>query len=161
MPRIHRGQLNGSGLRVAIAVSRFSGEPSEKLLEGALGKLTQLDVADGDIDVAWVPGAYELPQVARRFVEGGRHDCVVCLGCVIRGETAHFDFVAGGAAAGIAAIQRESKIPVIFGVLTTDDRKQALDRCGGSRGNRGADAAEAAIEMSRLLKDLDEEKKGN
>jgi len=151
MPRMHKGNLEGAGLRVAVVVSRFSGEPCEKLLEGALDKLAQVEVSDDDIDVAWVPGAYELPQVAKRFVDGGRHDCVICLGCVIRGETAHFDFIAGGAAAGIAAVQRESKIPVIFGVLTTTDRQQAMARSGGNRGNRGADAAEAAIEMARLL----------
>lgn len=149
------GGRDGAGLRVAIVVSRFNPSIGERLLAGALDALTEHGVRPGDVTVARVPGAFELPLAARRLAAAGGHDAVVCLGAVIRGETPHFDFVAGEAARGIARVSEDSGVPVLFGLLTTDTPEQALERSGGRLGNRGADAALGAIEMATLLRVLD------
>jgi 6,7-dimethyl-8-ribityllumazine synthase len=151
-PRRFEGGRDGTGLRIGIVLSRFNAPIGERLLEGALRALTTHGVRPDDITVARVPGAFELPLLAGRLA--GNHDAVLCLGAVIRGETAHFEFVAGEAARGIARLARDSGVPVLFGVLTTDTEEQAVDRSGGRLGNRGADVALAAIEMASLLRIL-------
>ncbi len=148
----HEGGLDATGMRFAIAVARFNRDITEQLLEGAEAMLRKHDAAD--VTVAWVPGAYELPLVAKRLAGAGAVDAVVCLGAVIRGETAHFEYVAGEAAAGITRAALDTGVPVIFGVLTVDNREQALDRLGGSEGHKGEEAALTAIEMVSLLREL-------
>jgi 6,7-dimethyl-8-ribityllumazine synthase len=139
------------------AASRFNELVTRKLLEGALAALATHGVAVEDVDVVWVPGAFELPLVARRLAGSRTYDAVICLGCVIRGETVHFEHVAGQAAAGIREAGQTTGVPVTFGVLTTETLEQALDRAGGKHGNKGWDAATAAIEMSSLLEQLPKE----
>ena len=152
-PRVLAGGADGSGLRIGIALSRFNSAVGERLLEGALQALKGHGVRPGDITVARVPGAFELPLLAGRLAES--HDAVLCLGAVIRGETPHFEYVAAEAARGIARLSQERGVPVLFGVLTVDRLEQALERSGGRLGNRGADVARAAIEMASLLRLLD------
>jgi len=152
-----RGDLRAGGRRFAIAVARFNELVTRKLLEGALGALAANGVVQEDIDVVWVPGAFELPIVARRLAASRTYDGVICLGAVIRGETAHFEHVAGQAAQGIRTAAQETGVPVAFGVLSTDTLEQALDRAGGAHGNRGWDAATAAIETASLLDQLPKE----
>jgi len=152
-----RGDLHARGRRFAIVVARFNELVTRKLLDGALEALRAHDVADDDVDVVWVPGAFEIPPVARRLALSNTYDGVVCLGAVIRGETAHFEHVAGQAAAGIREAAEAADVPVSFGVVTTEDLDQALDRAGGKHGNKGWDAAVAAIEMASLLEQLPKE----
>ncbi len=154
MAREYSGGIQGQGLRVAIVVARFNEFVTRKLLQGALAALERHGVRDEDIAVSWVPGSFEIPLVARTQALSGKFDAVVCLGAVIRGETAHFDHVAGQAASGIARASQESGVPVIFGVLTTDTVEQAINRAGGKSGNNGYDAAVAAIEMADLMHQL-------
>jgi 6,7-dimethyl-8-ribityllumazine synthase len=154
MPRVIDGQLSGKGLRIAIVAARFNEYIVDKLLDGALDALRRGGVADGDITVVRCPGAFEIPQVARRLVDGG-HDAVVCLGCVIRGATSHFEYVAGQTAAGIAQVALAAKIPVLFGVLTTENIEQAVERAGSKAGNKGYDVGLAALEMVSLFIQLD------
>ena len=154
---VTRGRPVGDGRRIAIVVARFHEHVTSRLLEGALASLRAHDVAEDAVDVAWVPGAFEIPLVAERFASTNAYDAVICLGAVVRGETAHFDLVAGEAARGIAAVARETGIPVIFEVLATETLGQAEARAGGDRGNRGWDAAEAALEMADLLDALPKE----
>jgi 6,7-dimethyl-8-ribityllumazine synthase len=142
---------------VAVVVARFHEAVTTKLLVAALDGLRARGVDDDAVDVAWVPGAFEIPLVAKRFATTGRYDAVICLGAVIRGETAHFDLVAAEAARGVAAVARETGVPVIFEVLATESLAQAEARAGGSHGNRGWDAAEAALEMADLLDRLPKE----
>jgi len=149
-----RGDFASRGRRFAIAASRFNDLVVGKLVEGAVECLRAHGVAEDDLDLAWVPGAFELPLAARRLAATGTYDAVVCLGAVVRGETAHFDHVAGQAASGIREAAEATGVPVIFGVLTTDTLEQALDRAGGKHGNRGWDAAMAAMEMASLLDQL-------
>jgi 6,7-dimethyl-8-ribityllumazine synthase len=151
---VRAGGLEARGRRIAVAVSRFNEVVTGPLLEGAVAALRRLGVADEDVEVAWTPGAFELPLVAQRLAESGQFDAVVCLGAVIRGETAHFDYVAGECAAGIQRVALDTGIPCVFGVLTTDSLAQALDRAGGKHGNKGWEAATTAIEMSALLESL-------
>ena len=146
-----RGEAGGGGRRVAVVAARFNEAVTAKLVDGALDALASHGVADTDIDVAWVPGAFEIALVADRFARSGHVDAVVCLGAVIRGETAHFDLVANEAARGIAEVGRRSGVPCIFEVLATDDLAQAEARAGGDRGNKGWEAAEAALEMVSVL----------
>ena len=148
----HEGGLDATGMRFGVAVARFNRDITEKLLEGAEAMLRKHDAAD--VTVAWVPGAYELPLVAKRLAGSGTLDAVVCLGAVIRGETAHFEYVAGEAAAGITRAALDTGVPVIFGVLTVDTRDQALDRLGGKEGHKGEEAALTAIEMVSLFREL-------
>lgn len=143
--------LTGTDLSIAVVVSRYNEDVSKRLLRGALGALEERGVQDPD--VYWVPGALELPVTALTLAEKGGHDAIVCLGCVIRGETFHFEVVAGQAAAGIMQVQLDTGVPVTFGVLTTEDRDQAFAR-SGPKSNKGAEAAEAAIEMANLLRGI-------
>src|SRR5882762_11005799 len=143
--------LQGEDLTIAVVVSRYNEDVSKRLLRGALAALEEHGVAEPD--VFWVPGALELPVTALALAEKGQHDAIVCLGCVIRGETFHFEVVAGQAAAGIMQVQLDTGVPVAFGVLTTDDKEQALAR-SGPKNNKGAEAAEAAIEMANLLRSV-------
>ncbi len=152
-----RGDLHARGRRFAIVVARFNEIVTRKLLDGALAALDAHGVAAGDIDVVWVPGAFELPLAALRLAGSRTFDAVICLGAVIRGETAHFDHVAGQAAAGIREAAMATGIPVSFGVLTTEDLEQAMDRAGGKHGNKGWDAATTAIEVASLLEQLPKE----
>ncbi len=154
MGRTFEGTLVGSGLRFGIVVSRFNEFITQRLLEGALDGLRRHGVEDEAVDVAWVPGSFEIPLVARRLAQSGQYDAVICLGAVIRGATAHFDYVAGGAANGIASVALETGVPVIFGVITTDTIEQAIERAGTKAGNKGYDAALSAIEMANLMRTL-------
>jgi 6,7-dimethyl-8-ribityllumazine synthase len=146
------------GRRIAVVVARFHEQVTAKLLEGALESLRAQGVDDEAIDVAWVPGAFEIPLVAKRMATTGVYDAVICLGAVIRGETAHFDLVAGEAARGVADVARETGIPVIFEVLATETLAQAEARAGGDHGNKGWDAGRAALEMADLLDRLPKER---
>ncbi|MDP9226668.1 MAG: 6,7-dimethyl-8-ribityllumazine synthase [Actinomycetota bacterium] len=141
-------------MRVAVIASRFNESIATKLLEGAVDCLGRHGVEDQDIAIVWVPGAFELPVAAKRFAASGEVDAVVCVGAVVRGETAHFDYVASHAARGIGEASLTTGVPVAFGVLTTDDVDQAWERAGGKLGNKGFDAAMAAIEMANLLASL-------
>jgi 6,7-dimethyl-8-ribityllumazine synthase len=150
--RQYTGTIDGRGLRIGIVASRFNERVVRSLLDGAIETLGRVGVADDDIELAWVPGAFELAVVASALAESGRTDAVICLGAVVRGDTPHFDHVAGQAASGIARVGVDAGVPVIFGVLTTDDAAQAEARAGGKAGNKGADAALAAIETIRVLR---------
>jgi 6,7-dimethyl-8-ribityllumazine synthase len=154
---VSRGEPIGEGRRIAVVVSRFHGEVTAKLLDGALAGLRSRGVGSDAVDVAWVPGAFEIPFVAKRMATTGAYDAVICLGAVVRGETAHFDLVAGEAARGAADLARDTGVPVIFEVLATETLAQAEARAGGDRGNRGWDAAHAALEMADLLDRLPKE----
>ena len=151
MPKEFKGDLNGQGLRVAVVVSRFNEIVTHQLLSGAVDSLTRHGVGDSDISVAWVPGAFELPVAAMALAKTGRYDSVICLGAVIRGETGHYDMVAGNACHGIGHVGVETGVPTIFGVLTTESMEQAINRSGGKAGNLGGSAAVAAIETARLI----------
>ncbi len=148
------GRPDASDARVAVAVSRFNAEITAKLLDGVVGTLRDHGVEDERLTVVWVPGAFELPLVARRCAASGAFDAVVCLGAVIRGETPHFDYVAGQAAEGCTRAALDTGIPVVFGVLTTDDEAQAWARIGGAEGHKGEEAALTALEMVDLLRRL-------
>ena len=154
MPRVHEGDLTASGKSFAIAVSRFNDLVTARLLEGALDCLARHGANDETIEVAWVPGAFELPLAAKKLAATGRFDAVICLGAVIRNATPHFDFVASETAKGIARVGLDSGVPVIFGVLTTDTVEQAVERAGVRSGNRGWDAALNAVEMAALINKL-------
>ena len=154
MGRTYEGKLTGTGLRFGIVVARFNEFITTRLLAGAMDALRRHGVAEADIDVAWVPGSFEIPLVAQRMAATGRYDAVICLGAVIRGATAHFDYVAAGAATGVARAALDTGVPVIFGILTTDTIEQAMERAGTKAGNKGAEAAVAAIEMANLLREL-------
>ena len=143
--------LDGSGLRIGIVAARFNDAVVGQMLDGTRARLLALGVADEDISLAWVAGAFEIPLAARAMATSGDVDAVVCLGCVIRGETPHFDYVAGEAAAGIMRAGHDTGVPVVFGVLTTDTVEQAMERADMDRGDKGADCADAAVEMVRLL----------
>ena len=148
------GTLIASGLNIAVVLSRFNSLIGDRLLEGATDTLRRHGVSDDQITLARVPGAFEIPLAASALAKSGKYDAVICLGAVIRGATAHFDYVAGPMASGLAAIAVETGVPVLFGVLTTDTIEQALERAGTKAGNKGADVAAAAIEMANLLKTL-------
>ncbi|MBR5347010.1 MAG: 6,7-dimethyl-8-ribityllumazine synthase [Deltaproteobacteria bacterium] len=154
MPKQYEGRLDGSGLRMALVVGRFNSFISERLVDGALDALLRHGVADDNITVARVPGAFEIPLVARKLAESGKFDAVICLGAVIRGSTPHFDYVSAEVSKGIASVGLASGVPVIFGVLTTDSIEQAIERAGTKAGNKGFDAAMSAIEMANLLKEI-------
>jgi 6,7-dimethyl-8-ribityllumazine synthase len=144
------GSARGEGLRICIVVARWNGFVTEKLHAGAVSALRDAGLSDDGVTTAWVPGAFEVPTAARWAAESGRFDAVICIGAVIRGETAHFEYVAGGAADGIARVSQDTGVPVIFGVLTVDSVQQAMDRAGGKEGHKGEEAARAAIEMANL-----------
>lgn len=154
----YRGRLGGEGKRFVLVASRFNELVTERLVAGARGCLIQHGVAEGDIDLVWVPGAWELPLGVRGALRRGGYAGVVALGCVIRGETPHFDYVAGGAANGLAALALEEEIPIALGLLTTDNADQAMARAGGKSGNKGWEAALSALEMAGLFESLGEER---
>ena len=154
MGKTFQGNLVGTGLKIAIAISRFNDTIGLELLRGAQTALRMHGVAEQDVDVAWVPGAFELPLVARKLADTRNYDAVICLGVVIRGATTHYELVSAHAAAGIASASQQSGVPVIFGVLTTENIEQAWERAGTKAGNNGAHAAQAAIEMATLLRQL-------
>jgi 6,7-dimethyl-8-ribityllumazine synthase len=150
----YSGDLRGDGLRVAIVCSRFNDLVTERLLAGAMDCLVRHGVDQASVRVAWVPGAFEIPLAALRLARSGEVEAVICLGAVIRGATGHYEHVAGQCAAGVQRAQLDSGVPVVFGVLTTDTTEQALERCGLKGGNKGFEAAAAAIEMADLLRQL-------
>jgi 6,7-dimethyl-8-ribityllumazine synthase len=156
MPPELRPSLDGNGLRVGLIASQFNEFVTARLLSGALDALQRAGVREKDTLVAWVPGALELPQAARRMADSRQWDALVTLGAVIRGETSHYDHVATEAARGVAEVARETGVPVSFGVLTAENAEQAADRAGGKLGNRGADAADAAVKMANLFRALRE-----
>jgi 6,7-dimethyl-8-ribityllumazine synthase len=151
---VFEGRPDGAGRRIAIVAARFNEGITRKLVDGAVAGLTALGVRGDEIDVAWVPGAFEIPLVARGLARSGRFDGVICLGAVIRGETAHFDLVANESARGVADAARDTGIPVIFEVLAVESLAQAEDRAGGAHGNKGWEAAEAVLSMVSLLEEL-------
>lgn len=151
-----RGPLAGGGKRFALVASRFNELVTERLVAGARSCLLQHGVAEEDLDLIWVPGAWELPLGVRAAIRRGGYAGIVALGCVIRGETPHFDYVAGGAANGLSALMLESDLPIALGLLTTDTPDQALARAGGKSGNKGWEAALSALEMAGLLESLGE-----
>ena len=155
MPKVHEGKLEAGSRRFAIVVARFNSLITGKLLDGALDCLRRHGCPEDNVEIAWVPGSFELPLVARRLAGTGRLDAVICLGAVIRSETPHFDFVAAETARGIARVGLDSGTPVTFGVITTDDTEQAVNRAGARSGNRGWDAAMNAIEMADLMAGMD------
>lgn len=154
MRRVFEGRLVGEGLRFAVVVSRFNDFISTRLLDGALDAFTRHGVAEMDVDVAYAPGSFELPFVAKRMAVSGGYAAVVCLGAVIRGATPHFDYVAAEVSKGIANVGLEVGVPIIFGVITADNLEQAIERAGTKAGNKGFDAAVSAIEMANLLSSL-------
>src|SRR5438445_2522075 len=154
MSKVFEGQLSAAGLRFAIIVSRFNSFITERLLGGAMDGLTRAGASADMIDIIKVPGSWEVPMIAGEVARQHRYDAVICLSAVIRGETPHFDYVAGEAAKGIAHVASETGVPVAFGVLTTNTLEQAIDRAGAKSGNKGFDAAMTAIEMANLLRIL-------
>lgn len=152
---VYEGTVIPSGdIKIGIVVARFNEFITGKLLAGALDALARHGVAEANVDIAWVPGAFEIPLVAARMAESGEYDAVVCLGAVIRGATSHYDYVCAEVSKGIAQVSLASGVPVIFGVLTTDNLEQAIERAGSKAGNKGSECAESAIEMVNLLKQL-------
>lgn len=149
-----RGRLRADGRRFGLVVARFNEFVTERLLDGARAAFQQLGVDDDSLDIVWVPGSFELPLVAQTMAGSGNYAAVICLGTVIRGETAHFEHVAGQTAAGIAAAARQTGVPILFGVLTTDTLDQAINRAGAKSGNKGYEAAMNAVEVADLLDQL-------
>ncbi|MDR3557870.1 MAG: 6,7-dimethyl-8-ribityllumazine synthase [Syntrophobacteraceae bacterium] len=152
--RVFEGKLLAKGLRFGIVVSRFNDFIGDRLLGGAVDALKRSGADEQSIDVFKVPGAFEIPMVAKKAVESGKYDAIICLGAVIRGATPHFDYVAAEVSKGIASVAMEAGVPISFGVLTTDTIEQAIERAGSKSGNKGWDAAYAAIEMANLMKQM-------
>lgn len=148
---IYQGSLNGSSFKFAIVVARFNDFITERLLNGAKDGLLRHQTSEENIDILWVPGAFELPLTALKLAKTGKYQAVICLGAVIRGETTHYDYVCNEAAKGIAAAGLQTGVPVIFGVVTTENTEQAISRAGGKSGNKGWDSAMTALEMASLL----------
>ncbi len=155
MSQIFEGVLVGKGLKFGVVVSRFNEFITKKLLEGAQDALLRHDVSQEDIDIAWVPGAFEIPLVAKKLAESKKYHAIICLGAVVRGATPHFEYVAAEVSKGIAKVGLETGMPVIYGVITADTLEQAIERAGTKAGNRGFNAAVDAIEMANLLKRID------
>ncbi|TYP77815.1 6,7-dimethyl-8-ribityllumazine synthase [Paenibacillus methanolicus] len=154
MPHVYEGHLVSQGLRYGIVVGRFNEFIVSKLLSGALDALKRHGVDDSEVEIAWVPGAFEIPLITQKMAESGKYDAVITLGAVIRGSTPHFDFVCNEAAKGVAAVGLKTGVPTIFGVLTTDSIEQAVERAGTKAGNKGWESAVSAIEMANLTKAL-------
>jgi len=150
--------MNGNGLKIAIVSARFNEIVTRQLMLGAVETLDRYGVDDDDINIAWVPGSFELPVVAKAFAESGKYDAIICLGAVIRGETDHYNMVANQSASGIASVGRETGVPTIFGVLTTENMDQAINRSGGKSGNLGSNSAVAAVETALLIKSIKSDK---
>ena len=155
MPRLIEGEISAKGIKFAIVVSRFNDFISQRLLDGALDALKRHGASDDQVAIVKVPGAFEIPSMAKRLTLDDRFDCVICLGAVIRGATPHFEYISSQVSRGIASVALESQIPVSFGVLTSDTLEQAIERAGAKSGNKGWDAAVSAMEMVNLLKVLD------
>ena len=151
---VFEGNLVSDGIKIGIVCSRFNELVVNKLLGGALDGLKRHEVKQDDIDVAWCPGAFEIPLVAQKMCETGKYDAVICLGAVIRGATSHYDYVCNEVSKGIASVSLESEIPVMFGVVTTDNIEQAVERAGTKAGNKGYDCALGAIEMVNLIRNM-------
>lgn len=154
--KVYEGKLVSEKTRIGIVAARFNEFITSKLLSGALDTLKRHDVKDDDIHIAWVPGAFEIPLAASKMALSGRYDAVICLGAVIRGSTTHYDYVCSEVSKGIAHVSLESGIPVMFGVLTTENIQQAIERAGTKAGNKGADCAQGAIEMVNLLREMED-----
>ena len=154
MGKLYEGSLVGKDFKFGIVVSRFNEFITNKLLSGAQDALKRHDVADEDIDIAWVPGAFEIPVVAKKMAQSNKYNAVICLGAVVRGSTPHFEYVASEVSKGIAKISLETGLPVTYGVVTADNLEQAIERAGTKAGNRGFDAAVDAIEMANLMKNI-------
>lgn len=154
MPRNIEGKITAEGLKFGIVLSRFNSFIGDKLLDGAIDAILRHGGADEDIHVFRVPGAFEVPSMARLLVDKGKYDCVICLGAVIRGSTPHFEYIAAESAKGIARLSMESKIPVSYGIITTDTIEQAIERAGSKSGNKGYDATVSAIEMVNLMAEI-------
>lgn len=161
MYKSYEGNLVGHGLKMGVVVSRFNEFISAKLLGGALDALKRHEVNEQDIEVAWVPGAYEIPLVAKQMAMQGKYDAIICLGAVIRGATPHFDYVCAEVSKGIAQVSLHAGLPVMFGVLTTNSIEQAIERAGTKAGNKGWDAAMGALEMANLLRVIADEPQPN
>lgn len=153
--KIYEGKLTAEGLKVGIIVSRFNEFITSKLLAGSIDCLKRHGAKEDNIEICWVPGAFEIPVIAKKMASKGKYDAVICLGAVIRGATPHFDYVSSEVSKGVAHVSLDKEVPVIFGVLTTDSIEQAIERAGTKAGNKGYDAAMSAIEMSNLIKNLD------
>ena len=153
--RTIEGNLVSKNIRVGIVAARFNEFITSKLLGGARDGLLRHDVRDEDIDLAWVPGAFEIPLIASKMAKSGKYDAVICLGAVIRGATGHYDYVCNEVSKGIATVSLESGIPVLFGVLTTENIEQAIERAGTKAGNKGYDCALSALEMVNLIRELE------
>lgn len=151
---VYEGHLVAKGIKVGIVVSRFNEFITSKLLEGAVDALVRHDVNEDDIYIAWVPGAYEIPLIAAQMAKTQKYDAIICLGCVIRGSTTHYDYVCNEVAKGIATVSLNHNLPVIFGVLTTENIEQAIERAGTKSGNKGYDCAMSAIELVNLMKEI-------
>ena len=154
MSKQYEGMLLGKGLKLGVVISRFNVFFSQKLLDGARDGMLRHGVNEDDIEVAWTPGAFEIPLVAKKMAETKKYDAIICLGAVIRGSTPHFDYIAAQVSKGIANVNLETGVPVIFGVITTDTLEQAVERSGSKVGNKGYDAAVSAIEMANLVKSI-------
>lgn len=155
MGKVFEGNLIGTGLKIGIVVGRFNEFITSKLLGGAQDALRRHDVNEADVDIAWVPGAYEIPLIAKKMANSKKYDAIITLGTVIRGSTPHFDYVCSEVSKGVASISLQSEVPVIFGVLTTDTIEQAIERAGTKAGNKGWDAGSAAIEMATLTRSFE------
>ena len=153
--RTIEGNLVSKNIRIGIIAARFNEFITSKLLGGAMDGLLRHDVRDDDIDVAWVPGAFEIPLIASKMAKSGKYDAIICLGAVIRGTTSHYDYVCNEVSKGIASVSLESGIPVLFGVLTTENIEQAIERAGTKAGNKGYDCAVSAIEMVNLIQNIE------
>ncbi|MFR0880075.1 MAG: 6,7-dimethyl-8-ribityllumazine synthase [Oscillospiraceae bacterium] len=153
---IYEGKVVSENIKVGIVVARFNEFITSKLLGGALDGLKRHNVSENDIDVAWVPGAFEIPLIAKKMASSGKYDAVICLGAVIRGATSHYDYVCNEVSKGIASVSLNSDIPVMFGVVTTDNIEQAIERAGTKAGNKGYDCALGAIEMVNLIRNIEE-----
>jgi 6,7-dimethyl-8-ribityllumazine synthase len=154
MSKQYEGMLLGKGLKFGVVISRFNEFFSQKMLDGARDALLRHGVSEDDIELAWTPGSFEIPLIAQKMAETKQYDAVICLGAVIRGSTPHFDYIAAEAAKGIAKVNLDTGVPVIYGVITTDTLEQAIERSGSKAGNKGAAAAVSAIEMANLVKSL-------
>lgn len=152
--KTYEGSLVGTGLKIAVVVGRFNEFINERLLDGAVSALKRHGVDENDIEVVWVPGAYEIPLATKKLAETNKYDALVTLGSDIRGATPHFEYVSGEVSSGVASVSKETGVPAIFGVLTTDTIEQAIERAGTKAGNKGYDCAIAAIEMANLLKEI-------
>jgi 6,7-dimethyl-8-ribityllumazine synthase len=159
-PKIHRGKVNAEGFRFAIVASRWNDFLTSKLIDGAVDALESAGAAEADVEIFMVPGAFELPLAALKAAQSGRFDAVVAIGVVVRGETPHFDYVAGEAAKGVSHASLETGVPVMFGVVTTDTVEQAINRSGLKAGNKGFEAAMAAVEVANLYRDIAENEQG-